>query len=282
MGLFNFIGHILSGDSDKPAAEPAAEPESVEVKRSADAVDIRQMIKKSTLSLLDSLYMQDSEVCVRKHIVIWLDTDSMTFNAYSGLEQELQDYWSVERGYVFGEVLLKQGKPEGDARKVNINCDEMAIYIQEQKWMPDDGRIVKKARVMIFDNNGSMLQDAYELSSGDMEKEQIKYYNIGRGLSPQMPGTVVQRHNHIAIDDINNTEVNKYVSRAHARIGFSKNVGFYLQVELGGSRLSGNRTRILRGEKKIEVESLAVLEPLQDGDVIELGKSVMLSFNEIN
>ena len=59
-------------------------------------------------------------------------------------------------------------------------------------------------------------------------------------------------------------------------------MGFYLQVEYGGSRLSGNRTRIFRGEEKIEVENVEVKEPLHNGDLIELGKAVVLKFVEID
>ena len=85
----------------------------------------------------------------------------------------------------------------------------------------------------------------------------------------------------IVIDENNNLDKNKYVSRAHARIGYSENIGFYLQVEYGGSRLSGNRTRIFRDEEKIEVENVDMKEPLHDGDLIELGKAVLLQYKEI-
>ena len=49
---------------------------------------------------------------------------------------------------------------------------------------------------------------------------------------------------------------------------------------MGGSRLSGHRTRIFRGEDKIEVENVEVKEPLHDGDLFELGKAVVLKFVE--
>jgi hypothetical protein len=77
-------------------------------------------------------------------------------------------------------------------------------------------------------------------------------------------------------------ERNKYVSRSHAHIGFSDQFGFYLQVEKDGTRLMGKRTRIFRGDEKIECDNPQVKVPLQSGDQIELGKAVVLNFIENN
>lgn len=125
MSLFKKIGQLLLGESETPRADTGmSSADNIETsqaeKRTQDAVDTRQRIKKSTLSLLDSLYLSDSDSCESKRLVVWLDTDHTTFNAYSGFEQDLRDYWSVERGYVFASVELKQGKPENDGRKLDI------------------------------------------------------------------------------------------------------------------------------------------------------------------
>lgn len=285
MSLFKKIGQLLLGESETPRADTwMSSADNIETsqaeKRTQDAVDTRQRIKKSTLSLLDSLYLSDSDSCESKRLVVWLDTDHTTFNAYSGFEQDLRDYWSVERGYVFASVELKQGKPENDGRKLDIQLPALKVYLQEIVPEMVIQHVVKKARVSVYGNKGSLIQSQYELSSEVLESEHRSYYNIGRGEFPDMDGKGY-RQNHIAIDDVNNLDTNKFVSRAHARIGFSDKIGFFLQVEYGGSRLSGNRTRIFRGEEKIEVENIEVKEPLQMGDLIELGKAVVLKFVEI-
>lgn len=247
----------------------------------ANSVETRGKIKKSTLALLNSLYLANAEICKTKHLIVWLDTDTITFNSFSDFGQELENYWAVESGYAFEKVELKQGKPENeqDARKIDTGIGLITIYLQEQK-VGLERSLVKKANISVFGGKGSLLQEQYELSSETLEKECRKYYNIGRGECPRMDGGSY-RKNHIAIDDNNNLETNRFVSRAHARIGFSENIGFYLQVEYGGSRLSGNRTRIIRGENLIEVENVEAKEPLQDGDLIELGKAVVLKFKEM-
>ncbi len=308
MGIFQNIstklGNLLSGE---PAKEPnveevssietdevalesketaeeervAPEEENETKKKLPNSVEIRNRIKKSTLSMLNSLYLANPELCKTKHLVVWLDTDTITFNSYSGFGQELENYWVVESGYSFEKVDLRQGKPENekDARMIDAGVESIAIYLQEHK--AGLGRsVVKRARVSVIGSKGSLVQDPCELSSEMLEKEGVKCFNIGRGAFPNV-GEGGYRQNNIAIDDKNNLETNRYVSRAHAHIGFSETIGFYLQVEYGGSRLSGNRTRIFRGEEKIEVENVEVKEPLQNGDLIELGKAVVLQFIEI-
>ena len=272
--MVNSDESVMESNGNKLEEKPHAKP-------LPNSVEIRSQIKKSSLSLLNSLYCANPEECPNKSLLLWLDTDTLTFNSFSGFDQELENYWDVESGYEFNKVELRQGKPENekDARTIEVGIGSIAIYLQEQK-RGFENNVVKRARISIFGGKGSLLQEHYELSSEMLEKEHRKYYNIGRGEYPKMEGGSY-RQNHIAIDDENNLETNKYVSRAHARIGYAEIIGFYLQVEFGGSRLSGNRTRIIRGENKIEVENVEVKEPLHDGDLIELGKAVVLQFIEI-
>lgn len=302
MGIINKItikiGELLSGEPAKrpiikggsehnsgasAKQETAGEqvPVTEEKKPLPNSVETRGKIKQSTLTLLNSLYLTNPEICKTKHLIVWIDTDTITFNSYADFAQELENYWAVESGYTFEKVELKHGKPENEkvARKIDAVIGSIAIYLQEQE-VGLEKSVVKKANISVFGGKGSLLQKQYELSSETLEKERRKYYNIGRGEFPDVEGGSY-RQNHIAIDDKNNLEYNKFVSRAHARIGYAENVGFYLQVEMGGSRLSGNRTRIFRGEDKIEVENIEVKEPLRDGDLIELGKAVVLKYNEI-
>lgn len=137
--------------------------------------------------------------------------------------------------------------------------------------------------ISIFGGAGSLLQEQYLLSSDDMKKKMLTSYNIGSGQFPRIP--TGYRENHIAIDDNPNSpmaEKNKYVSRMHAHIGFSEKFGFYLQVEKDGTRLMGKRTRIFRGEEKIECDNPQAKIPLQTGDLIELGKAVVLRYMQID
>lgn len=138
----------------------------------------------------------------------------------------------------------------------------------------------RKAKISAVKGKGALVKKSYTLNP-----EVRKKYNIGIGALPDMQGKRV-RENHIAIDDNTDSpqyENNKYVSRTHAHIGFSEKYGFYLQVDIGGSRAHlGSRTQVFRGENTpIEVENIDLPVPLQNGDFIVLGKQVMLHFEEI-
>lgn len=275
--VFNWIGNLLTGESSKSNVDGGKTTK--EDNRETNSVENRGKIKRATLSTLNSLYMTNPEKCKSKRLIVWLETDTTTFKSFDDFAQELAEYWAVESGYTFEKVEVKHGRPENEqeARKVNVDIGSFGIYLQEQ--LVEKENHIKKASISIFGGNGSLLQEKYELSNEVLKKEHRKFYHIGRGEHPDMEDGSY-RQNHIVIDDKNNLDKNRFVSRAHARIGYSENIGFYLQVEFGGSRLSGNRTRIFRDEEKIEVENVDMKHPLHDGDIIELGKAVLLQFKE--
>lgn len=281
MNLFDKIGKLLSGEKpEKP--EPEAKPveSAKEEKPLPDAVKTRQRLKEAVLAVLDSLYLADATTSQGKKLLLWLDADSMTFGAYSNFGKELLNYLAVERDYRFAEITMKRGRPEkrDSCKPVSVKDLPFAVWLQELN-KGQNPSVATKAMVSIVGDKGKLLQEQYELSSEALAKQKRKYYNIGRGACPVLDNGMY-RQNDIVVDEANCLELNRCVSRAHARIGFSELVGFYLQVEMGGSRLSGSRTRIFRGEEKIEVENTQVKEPLQDGDLIELGKAVVLKYTE--
>lgn len=278
------LGEGIRGERKKDRTGKTPRP------RATGAIDNRIGIKEATLKLLDLLYSSNTEDCKKKHLVVWMETDETTFSSYSGFEKELIDYWMTERGYDFMQTELKRGSPGDSGRKVESDFDALSIYIQEIHEIqevaaaPVQVPAVKKATISIQGNKGSLLQEKYEISCEDLEQRHLKSYNIGRGEFPVLENAGY-RQNHIVIDDADDLEAdkleaNKHVSRTHARLGYSNQIGFYLQVEFGGSRLSGNRTRILRADQIIEAENTEVKIPLHNGDLIELGKAVLLLYTE--
>jgi hypothetical protein len=132
-----------------------------------------------------------------------------------------------------------------------------------------------KAKVSIWHDRGSLVQNAYLLDSAKQ-----KVYNIGRGEFNEE----TFHENHIAINERESnpaiSELNNYVSRTHAKIVFVEGKGFCLQVLPGGSKLaSDGRTRIIHGEdSSVEAQNLNVKHQLFDGDIIELGRKVLLKY----
>ena len=283
MNLFQKIGMLLASEKSVPKTE-ASETQTIEKPKEEkplpDAVKARQRLKEAVLAVLDSLYLSDAKASEGKRLLLWLDADSLTFDAYADFGKELQDYLVIERDYHFTEIALKPGQPDNDksCKPVVSKGLPFAVSLQELNKMQNPD-VAKKAMISVVGDRGKLLQEQYALSSEALAQDKKKHYNIGRGACPMLDSGIY-RQNDIAIDDVNCQELNRCVSRAHAHIGFSELVGFYLQVEIGGSRLSGSRTRIFRGEEKIEVENPHVKEPLHDGDLIELGKAVLLKYDE--
>ena len=67
------------------------------------------------------------------------------------------------------------------------------------------------------------------------------------------------------------------VSSAHADL-VCKDGRFFLQVLPPGCAIGGNSTRIIRDQKPIELDQPSLSYPLLDGDLIELGRAVLLEF----
>lgn len=275
MGLFTKIGELLSGSSTETNDGKNSDGHMFENR--SNAVETRNMLKKNLLEIADSVYMANPDACKGKNIRIWVD-DSFTYELMDGFESELLTYLSVERGYVFGSVDIREGKPMEESSSRIVKLGKVSVFVELKKKESGNNK-ARHARISIYNGQGKLYKENYELSCDNLVKDEMNVYNIGRGEKPRVDGGGI-RCNHIVIDENECQEYNKYVSRAHAHIGYSETIGFYLQVEYGGSRISGSRTRIFRGNEKIELDNTLTKEPLHDGDLIELGKSVMLVYNE--
>ena len=218
-----------------------------------------------------------------KTLVIWLDTDYLTFQTYDTEKYRKRIQTSLLNEYELkvASVTFRIGKPSEELRCKPLGRSGKA-FLQLASDKVATTTHARKASISIFADRGSLLHGPYILSADEMNEKNIPAYNIGAGEFPQVQ--TGYRQNHIAIDDDPNSpmiEKNKFVSRTHAHIGFSEQFGFYLQVEISGTRRMGKRTRIFRGEQAIELDNPQAKEPLQNGDLIELGKAVMLQFVEI-
>ncbi len=135
----------------------------------------------------------------------------------------------------------------------------------------------QKAKISVAFNHGSLKQSEYLI---DPVSDGKTVYKIGRGEFTTKNG--VPRQNDIVInDDEPNTtlaNLNNYVSSSHANIELT-NGRFYLHAMISGFS-SGNATKIIREgtPNPIKIETDKTLYPLQNGDIIELGRSVMLKF----
>ncbi|MDE6536112.1 MAG: procyclic acidic repetitive family protein [Muribaculaceae bacterium] len=135
------------------------------------------------------------------------------------------------------------------------------------------------ASLSIIEGTGSMMKPVYTLDS-----DSKKIYHIGRGVASRKAGKY--RVNDIVIKDKEADEellqCNSHVSSSHADIVF-KNNRFFLKASIGGCRsIGGSPTKIVRDEKATELRDTNLMYPLEDGDMIELGKNVLLIYTIMN
>lgn len=245
--------------------------------------ETRAAIKRAVLKSINAMYGFNRTACTDCPLYIYLNTaNQMLFDAYinSNFDEELKEYLLNEADYRIGNVKLSGGTPDnGEKNKfanVNINGITLWYYIEtidnESEKSKEPKTMATRAVIRIAGGKGKLLQENYELTS-----EVNGFYNIGRGKLPMTRKGI--RENHIVIDE-EVQELNSFVSRSQARIGFNDQIGFYIQVEYEGSRLGGNRTRIYRNAGIIDLDNPAIQEPLHDGDIIELGKAVLLEYKE--
>lgn len=156
-----------------------------------------------------------------------------------------------------------------------------AVKISEGFWIELMYRSsIVKAGAKITAERGQLAVAEVILEKGNL------HYNIGRGVSPVLDNGNLH-NNEIAVADDSfpgiteeNIRINRYVSRRHAYIRFHPQDGFVLKVYDGGTQARGNRTRIIRKNQAepIDASNVYLHYPLEDGDKIELGKSVLLKF----
>ena len=134
---------------------------------------------------------------------------------------------------------------------------------------------VCKAKVSVYWGKGSMNADFYELDPSVKPR-----YRIGRGETSSRPDYSFRVNDIVIRIDDPDAEVqalNNHVSSAHSDMVF-RDGHYYLQVLPSGSVSGSNSTRIIRNQSPIPVEQPGIDYPLRDGDLIELGGSVLLEF----
>lgn len=276
------LSETKTDDTSYPQEPPMSKDETHEWKATNAPLETKEELLDIMCDISRKLFDQ-MEMDAPQNLIIWFDTDQLTFQTYdtNQYRERMMEFLVNECDVRFDTVSFSIGKPAEELRCTPIGKSGK-VFLQIRNSMPSVPLKPQKASISIFGNSGSLIKNEYILSSDEMRQKKIQAYNIGAGEYPKIHSGY--RQNHIAIDDNPNSpmiEKNKFVSRMHAHIGYSDKFGFYLQVERDGTRLMGKRTRIFRGEQIIEMENLAVKEPLQDGDLIELGKAVRLRYVEL-
>ena len=172
---------------------------------------------------------------------------------------------------------FKMDSPPTDVATLSLGT---GIYLEYSRTKKQQQR---KARI-------TAIRGVLESSSYILDSAVASRFNIGRGANPVLD-TGMYHKNQIVIkevedasetDEIEELNLNKYVSRAHAGIFYNSQNNFVLKVLDGGCFISNNRTRIFREDvSPIDALNKSVEYELRHNDQIELGKNVILHFEII-
>lgn len=253
----------------------------------ATAIDKREFIVQEFLKKFKSSTGTDSPY-VKDLVVIAVrddDNDDMTQYDWAGnrFEEELKrELANAFLSSIGSSSLCVELKPKNEIidclclieNKVYYKWGKLNNSTETSHPNGQYKRVI--ASISIFDGNGSLLEDSYILDSDSKTT-----YHIGRGKSSRKEGKY--RINDIVINDneVNQElqNLNLHVSSAHADIVF-KNGNYYLRATVGGCRaLGGSPTKIVRNENVIEMRNTTLLYLLENGDILELGKNVLLLFS---
>lgn len=258
----------------------------------ATAIDKRAFVINELLKRFRNSTGTDTKLMENLTIVVIRNEEDDDMAKYDWIGKKFEDDLRRELANAFLDKIGSKSlqivlKPKSETEGCLSLIDNQVYYkwgkadsVQEEssKEIPYE-RVV--AHISIIEGTGSMVKPVYTLDS-DIKK----LYHIGRGVASRKGGKY--RVNDIVIKDREADEelaqYNAFVSSAHADIVF-KNNKYFLKAAIGGCRaLDGSPTKIVRNEKASELRDTNLLYPLEDGDMIELGKSVLLvySLNEGN
>jgi len=241
-------------------------------KQPDNAVDLQEEIIDSIVDYLKQFYGKDFS----ETIVIWTTNQQnqviVRDNDFSGalcLALDNAHLHVISKANILFEY---QKPPEGN----NFHEAMDGLFI-EIRSITNPQAVFLKAKACITSvlGFGTLSQNEYFL-----DPKQKTIYHIGRG---EIGRYETYLNNDIVIkadeSDPEQKEKNRNVSSTHAEIVFKNNI-FHLKALPRGCRFTGgSATKIVRSENKpIELEDTITLYPLYNGDLIELGKNVLLKF----
>lgn len=259
---------------------PALFRKKTDVVDGDNAVETKKKIIETLVSRFKQLRFDSSSIRILK-VTLWV-ADPIYISLLKNDAFVEQLHTEIENNFIDSlrnaEILVRMGKP---ATKVQASCIlEDAIWfsftIQEDKEVTSK----KVTRISVVGNRGSLKKKVYEL---DVEKRIL--YHIGRGDTEQNRSRPY-RENHIIVDDTEKSkilmELNRHVSGSHADIIYDEGF-FYLKATPFGCRPDGSKTSVIRekpeGTEEFEIRDADTRFRLRDGDLIELGESVVLLFS---
>ncbi len=256
---------------------PAIFRKKTDVADSDNAVDAKKNILETLVARFKQLRFDNAAIRILK-MTIWV-ADPVYISLLKNDAFVGQLHTEIENNFIESlkdaEIIVRMGKP---AAKVRASC-----ILEDSIWfsftIQEDKDVTSVARIFAVGNRGSLKKKVY-----DLDYERRTLYHIGRGDIEQNR-TRPYRENHIVIDDLEKNkallDLNMHVSGSHADIIYDDGL-FYLRATPYGCRPDGSKTSVIRetpqGTEEFEIRDSDSRFRLRDGDLIELGESVVLQF----
>ena len=253
----------------------------------ATAIDKRAFVINELLKKFRNSTGTDTKLMENLAIIVIRNEEDDDMAKYDWIGKRFEDDLRRELTNAFLDKIGSKSiqvvlKPKSETEGCLSLIDNQVYYKwgktdQADEDSPQETPYVRVlATISIIDGTGSMVKPTYTLDS-DIKK----VYHIGRGVTSRKDGKY--RINDIVIKDKEADEellqCNAHVSSTHADIVF-KNNKFYIKAAIGGCRaIGGSPTKLVRDEKATELRDTNLLYPLEDGDIIELGKNVLLVYS---
>jgi len=166
-------------------------------------------------------------------------------------------------------VLDIQFTEEIPAEAVSIKGVDAALFVRTK-----DNSIQKTAVGYIKVLSGQAEKEVYEIKSGDGK------INIGREARAQVNDGFF-RLNHIAFPGDSSNPANKFISRQHAHIEWSKENSYFTFFADEGGIPPGNKTKVrsAAAETLNKLISTQIGHKLEEGDQVILGESAVIVFS---
>ena len=262
---------------NEPVSDPEVKQPSPEPEEKADKPDdnylsapqIRHLVIENITKMLRPLEGKDDFYGIKLFVTDKIVALSLDDTFVEQLRRRFDDrgFYSLGRN----KIEIHQQSPSSVAENV---YNEQVFAEILTKAIPV-ARHDARARITIFNGKGSLKKAEYLL---DTAADNKTVYCIGRGDNSTKGG--VYRQNDIVVNDCETdpeiSSLNNYVSSSHANIEVTDGK-FYLHAMFGGIS-NGNATKIIRDGKVNKLVTDTMNYQLYDGDLIELGRMVLLKF----
>lgn len=264
----------LLEDDDKKGNNKGDKQVEMATDGGMNLIEIEDSMKSSIVNSLKVFKGNDTSGFTLNIYVL----DNMIFNSLrlgsdgDRMKGSLEERIWTELGVRFKNIHISNEKPD----VIKTLYPVIGKGIKDVFYTIDE--IGDYATISVVEGCGSIIGEMMKLSASPNA-----IYNIGRGKVIRTKNSMLRTNDIAFIDDekCEEYEKNMHVSRCHAHIQYKQDIGFVLYVDEGGTKINGNRTRILRQteSKPIDLESdTKIFIPLKDGDIIELGKEALLRY----